>query len=106
MHVLIQNSFFDAGIWDVFICFKSMGRLKVFEAFCLEAFANDLERLTRFASTVFDQRMRRFIYLWALTGSLLVVDGPCCAALVTRNCLAETCNGRLDLSAYYQNHSL
>ena len=49
MHVLIQSSFFDAGIWDVFICFKSMGRLKVFEAFCLEAFANDLERLTRFA---------------------------------------------------------
>ena len=29
---------------------------------------------------------------------LLAGDGPCCAALVTRNCLAETCNAAQLLS--------
>ena len=78
MHVLIQNSFFDAGIWDVFICFKSMGRLKVFEAFCLETFANDLTRLVRSALTVLDQRMREFISLvMQAYGPSLVSSKPC-----------------------------
>ena len=63
VHVLIQNSFLDAGIQSVFICFKIVRRLEMFEAFCLETFANDLTRLVRSALTVLDQRMREFISL-------------------------------------------